>query len=143
MSFTNADFFTAVLQDVGILTESDRSPNAEQGIKGLMLMNDMMFEWESQGIDLQYSEQHSTTDDCPIDVRDRQVIRANLAVRWVDMYGGTLKPVTASLASTGYDRLCRDAVLATQIEKKLDNMPHADDRSLHFGNILTGNTGNT
>jgi len=135
MSFTNSDFILGALQDIGILAEVDTAPSAEQGTQGLAVLNNMMFEWEALGVDLQYSQQSSTADDCPIDVRDRQVVRANLALRLADSYGVQPRSVTASLANTGLSRLLRDSVLAQQVERSMSNMPVADDQALHLGQL--------
>lgn len=128
MSFTNSDFLLGVLQELAVLGEGDTAPSAAQGPSALKRLNNMMFEWDGLGIPLEYSAQTNLTDDCPLDESIRQTVAANLAVRLAPMYGKTVSPVTAALATTGFDRLARDAALAAQATQKMDNLPRDSAR---------------
>lgn len=138
MSTTNGDIILGALQALGVVGEGARAPTAGQGEYGLTVLNDMMLEWQAGGIDLEYSVQTSTTDDTPINEADRLTVKANLAVRMADTYQRPVPQITASLALSGYERLCRDAALANQQTQKMDNMPRDAARIWPKSQILTG-----
>lgn len=138
MSFTNSDLILAALQPLGIVREGARAPSSAQGEHGLIALNNMMFEWFAQGIDLEYSLQTDLTDDSPINEANRQTVIANLCVRVADTYGKPVPQFTAALAGSGYDRLSRDAVLAAQKTLKMDHLPRDTAQIQPRSSILTG-----
>lgn len=135
---TNGDIILGALQPLGVVSEEQRAPSPGQGEYGLSVLNDMMLEWQASGIDLEYSVQTSTTDDTPINESDRLTVKANLAVRMADTYNRPVPQLTAAIAQSGYDRLCRDAALANQQTQDMSHLPLDQARLIRPSRILTG-----
>lgn len=107
---TNGQIIESALRLVNVIAETE-SASAEQGAKGLEALNDMLAEWEADGVDLGYVPQDSTTDDFPLEGVDLP-IKYNLAVRLADEYGRQLSVRVLRVAETTYKRLVRDVVNA-------------------------------
>jgi hypothetical protein len=98
----------------------------------------MFFEWQGLGIDLEWSFQNNLTDTCPVDEKNIQTVKTNLAVRLADTYGKPLSPITAGMAVAGFERLARDAALASQQTQTMENLPLDQARFLRPLRILQG-----
>lgn len=135
---TNADIILGALQVLSVVTEEQRAPSAAQGEYGMTVLNDMMQEWTAAGIDLEYPSQSTLTDTTPISETDRLTVKANLAVRMADTYNRPVPQLTAAIAQSGFDRLCRDAVLANHQTQDMSHLPLDQARLIRPSRILTG-----
>lgn len=86
---SNVNLIAGALRDLGVIAETE-TPSAEQGATGLTNLNQMLFAWEVQDIDLGYFTQSSTSDTCPIPEYSEQGVQASLALKLAPIYGATV-----------------------------------------------------
>jgi len=65
---------------------------ASEAVDGLLALNDMMNEWNIDGINIGYETLDSTTDELHVDLGSIGAIKANLAVYIAPEYGRTVSP---------------------------------------------------
>lgn len=136
---TNADFIRDALGLLGVLRVA-QTVSPSQGEQALRVMNDLGFEWDARGLNLQYSAQSDINDECPFDETVQGAAKANLAVMLAPYYTRTVSPEILAIASAGYDRLCREAALAARKRARMTNLPLAEGRRRGWrgGNIISG-----
>lgn len=101
-----------VIQDaLGMLgVTDDFNITAEQGALGLRVMNDLLSQWEDNGIQLGYGVQDTLTDTCPVLAPHLLAVKSNLAIALAPYFPAA--PVTAALieiASSSFQKLQRMA----------------------------------
>lgn len=103
---------------LGILAESE-SASAEQGAHGLRALNELMAEWEADGIDLEYYEQTLLGATTPIPDSAILPVKHFLALHLASYYGKSVSPEFVATSDKYYARLVRDVVrdnLATEVD---------------------------
>lgn len=125
---TNAELITRALRLIGVLSEIENA-SAEQGLQGLQVLNDMMADWEAEGVDLGYYEQNVLSDDVPIPSHARAGVRYFLAFALAPEYGKQVSPDMVALGDEFYSRLVREAVLQNMKESTLDHLPMGEGQS--------------
>lgn len=131
---TNSELITRALRRIGVLSEVETA-SAEQSTQGIQMLNDLMADWEQEGVSLGYYEQTSLTDDTPIPDHARAAVIYYLSFALAPEYG---KQVSAEMYGAGqksYDRLIREAVLQNMRESTLEKLP-AGESSYQTGNLL-------
>lgn len=102
---TNLDVITRALRIANIIREGEVPPAATSE-EGLEALNDMMADWEANGIELGYFPQTSLSATIPVEDKDLRGIKYNLALE-----------ITASLAT----QLTSTAVdIATESKARLE-----------------------
>jgi hypothetical protein len=130
---TNSDLITGALRLLGVLNEVQVA-SAEQGTQGLEVLNQIMADWEADGVDLQYYEQVDLTAQTPVPNHALAGVRHFLAFALAPEYGRSVSREMLAAGDKFYSRLTRDAVIQARTESKLEDMPRNTTRS----HILTG-----
>jgi len=133
MSITNTDLIADALRELGVISEI-QTPSAEQGAHALRKLNQMMFEWAENGLDLGYFEQQTQSDTCPIPQYAENGVTCQLALRLASNYGQTVSQELAASAIAGYETICRSLMNLKIPEVDLTNRPRGRNG---VWNILT------
>lgn len=101
---TNLDIITDAYRKANIINDR-QVPTATQGAQGLTLLNDMMSDWEEDGIELGYFPQTLLADTIPTETKHDRGIKYNLA-RGIAGDNGTPVPAeTLRIAELTFARL--------------------------------------
>ena len=117
---TNLDVITDALRKANILNERE-IPSSAQSESGLTLLNDMMSDWEEDGIELGYFPQTSNADTFPVEDKFLRGVKYNLARGIAGDYGIDLPPEALRIADLTFDRLAQ--ATAEEAFSKFDHMP--------------------
>lgn len=122
MATSNSELITDALGLLGVVGETE-TMSAEQGAHGLRTLNQIMADWEQDGVDLQYFAQTELADDTP--VPDHAILAAKyyLAIALAPFYAARVPPEFLALADKYYTRLRRDAVKANVRPTDLTRLP--------------------
>lgn len=132
---TNAELITGALRLLGVLNEV-QTASAEQGASGLLVLNQIMADWEADGVDIQYFEQSDLTANTPVPAHARAAVRYFLAFALAPEYGRSVSQEMLSAGNKFYSRLVRDAVNQAMRESSRSVSP-GEARSQFF-DITTG-----
>lgn len=109
MSISNSQIVSDALRLLGVLEETEiMSP--EQGADGLRTLNDLMADWEQDGIELQYYVQTSLAEDTPLPPHAILAVKYYLAMALAPHYSRPVPPEFITIGADKYARLRRDAV---------------------------------
>ena len=97
MATTVLDIVTGALQLLGVRVAESGVTSAE-GVDGLTALNDMMNEWNVDGIDVGYESLDDTADEIFVDLGSIGAMKANLAVYIAPEYDKTVSPALAERA---------------------------------------------
>jgi hypothetical protein len=132
---TNSELIRDALGLLGVINESE-SPSPEQGAHGLRVQNQMMEQWEEDGIKLQYFAQTDITANFPCAPYTEAGVTAHLAIRLAPSYGATVSSELAAQADMGFSTILRKAVNAKLPVSDMSHMPQGEGKALRY-NILT------
>lgn len=135
MSISNVDLIRDALGLLGVLRET-QTPSAEQGEHGLRVLNEMLADWESDGVDIGYVPATSLADILPVDDGVVSVVKHNLAHMLAPYYARQTPDVVLERAITGYNRLRRDAVKAQLAPADMTHLPLGERN--HWFDINSG-----
>jgi hypothetical protein len=119
MSISNSQLISDSLGLLGVLQETEVM-TAEHGLRTL---NDLMADWEQDGIDLQYFEQSSLPEDAPIPNHAVMAVKYYLAMALAPFYAKPVPPEFLSIGAEKYARLRRDAVKQYVRPTDLSHLP--------------------
>jgi hypothetical protein len=119
---TNNEVIHEALSLIGVLDEI-QSISSEQGENGLSVMNDLLLEWDANGIDTGFYLQTDLNNDCPVYVDVLRVVKYNLAISLSSYYGVEPPQAVVFIAAKGYNRLLRDAMVAKMKEADMTHLP--------------------
>lgn len=136
MSISNSQLIADSLGLLGVLQETETMTN-EQAQHGLRVLNELMADWEQDGIDLQYYEQSSLAEDAPIPNHAVMAVKYYLAMSLAPFYARPVPPEFLSIGGEKYERLRRDAVKAFIAPSDLSHLPQGEGWGSDF-DILTG-----
>lgn len=106
---TNLDIITSALRKLNVIDENE-APSAEQGIAGLAALNEMLADWEQDGIRIGWYEQTDLTADAPVRETDLRAVKANLAVELGGEMGIAPPETVIETARLSYARLAKSAL---------------------------------
>lgn len=101
---TNLDVITAAYLMANIINNR-QTLSATQGATGLELLNDMMSDWEEDGIELGYFPQTLLSATIPIEDKTLRGVKANLARAIAGDNGVDLPAETVRIAEKTFARL--------------------------------------
>jgi hypothetical protein len=119
---TYADFIRDALGMLGILGETETA-SAEQADHGLRVLNNLVFDWQGDGVDIPWAAATSATATMTLHERDQQAVLANLALRLAPSYGVALSPALVDTAQSGWNRVLRDSLTRTARVQRMDHLP--------------------
>lgn len=122
MAISNVDLIRDSLGLLGVLRET-QAPTAEQGKLGLRVLNEMMADWEADGIDLSYVPTDSLADDLSVDDGFIAPIKYSLAHLLAPYYGIQTPAVVLQMAIGYYNRVVRGIVNDQLQPVTLTNLP--------------------
>ena len=108
------------LREIGVIRQN-QTPTAEMVQRAIPKLNEMIIDWENDGIELGWYEVSLETDVIPIDKRDERLLRYNFAVELAGQYGAPLQESTVSLARITKDRAEKNTV--SIIESDISDIP--------------------
>lgn len=117
---TNSEVIRDALGLLGVLAETE-ALSAEQADHGLRILNDMMADWEIDGIETEYYPQDDINAEFPAD--DIACVKYNLAVDLAPHYSARIAEAVAVKASVYYQRKVRDSVRDANREIDVTHMP--------------------
>lgn len=123
MAVTVIEMLTDALRKINVI-RMNQAPTAEMGVSGMRSLNEMMADWQVDGIRLGWHPVSSQSEDLPLRDEDLRAVKFNLACELAGDYG--LEPPTkvAEIAEETYARLAK---LALQyFESDLDMLPIAE-----------------
>lgn len=126
---TNLQVITDALRAINVIDETE-TPSAEQGAHCLRQMNQMIAEWEVDGVRLGYFAQVSTAASCPVPDWAENGVSMKLALRVAAHFGAQVPIGTAAAANDGYETILR-TVLNQALEGA--DMSHLPMGSGRFG----------
>lgn len=122
MSISHVDLIRDSLGLLGVLRET-QAPTAEQGEHGLRVLNEMMADWEVDGVDLGFVPSTSLADALSVDDGDIAPVKYNLAHALAPYYGRQTPPVVLERAISYYNRLLRQSMVDELEPVSLEHIP--------------------
>lgn len=130
---TILELITGALRKLNVINEVE-TPSAEQGAKCLEALNDMLEQWEEDGIKLQYFRQSATSATFPCPDYTIAGVRAALAIRVAGDFGAIVSTELAAEYDSGFSTILRKAMTKALPEASMAHLPGVYRRF----NILTG-----
>lgn len=127
---TAAQVIKTALQLI-LVQGSEAALEADEFASGVEYLNDMMAEWESNGIDLGYTPVVTLGDEVTIPAYANQAVKQNLAVRLGPEFGGLVSPLLDRNATESY-RYMLNAAYEVQSTTYQTTLP------MGSGNTATG-----
>lgn len=134
MSVTAIEMLTDAYRTANVIDENG-VPSPEQGVIGLRVLNQMMGQWDRDGIRLGWTVVDAQSDTLPIDFQDERAVKFNLAVELAGEYGIDPLPRVQQVANDTYAALAKAHRFV--VESSLELLPTPDARPI-VGNIRTG-----
>lgn len=131
---TALDMITDALRLANIIDETD-VPSAEQGASALRVLNQMMGQWDRDGIKLGWSVVADQSDELPLDFQDEKAVKYNLSIELGGEYGIDPMNRVLTIAKQTYNSLVK--AHAPVVECSLDHLP-AGAGWIGSGSIETG-----
>jgi hypothetical protein len=123
MTVTVQALITDALLEIGVIREN-QSPSPEQLATSLRRLNQLMADWEEDGIELGYYPQSTYTATVPIPESAERAVMFNFALELAGSFGASeVRPATLRAAAQAYARLERDTV--DVVEMSVDHLPGA------------------
>lgn len=120
---TAIDLVTDALRLANII-DAVQSPSAEQGVSTLRKLNQMMADWEVDGIRLGWHVIDSQSDVLPLDAADERGVTYNLAVELCGDNGIEPLPYVAKIAADTFARFSKSS--AQMFVADLSGLPGED-----------------
>lgn len=117
---TNLDVITTAYRLANIINEREVL-NATKSATGLELLNDMMSDWEQDGIELGYFPQTSLAGTIPIEDDDLRGVKYNLARGVAGFNGVDTPPETMRIAELTMARL--EKATTEEVSTDFSHMP--------------------
>ena len=119
---TNLDIITTALRIVNIIDEN-QPPSSELAAEALESMNDLLADWEADGIELGYFPQTNLAATSPLEDKDLRGIKYNLAMELAGRKNVAISPATIAIASVAKGRLEKGTTEI--IENSFDHLPRS------------------
>jgi len=121
---TNLDIITSALRLLGVIAVSEQA-SAEDAQLGLTVLNDFLEEWSARDIDVGHWPQTDVDADFPGEAAVALTVKAFLATMLAPYFERQPSPLVILQASTGYERLLREAVTGQMKEASMSHLPGA------------------
>ena len=128
---TNLDVITAAYRGANIIDER-ATPSGTQGATGLQLLNDMMSDWEADGVELGYFPQTSVSATIPVEEENLRGIKANLIRAVAADAGFELSSEAIRIAVLTYARLQKRTT--EEVHTNFDHMPGGGHHRYNINN---------
>lgn len=135
MALAAIDMITDAFRLANIIDENE-TPSAEQGVYGLRVLNQLMGQWDADGIRLGWVVVTSQAADLPLRFQDERAVKYNLAAELAGEYGVELTPRVAKIAADTRAALSKAHRL--RVESDLSLLPDADARCSSGAAIESG-----
>lgn len=117
---TNRDIITTALRIINIIDENQPA-TSELAAEGLEAMNDLLADWDADGIELGYFPQTNLSATSPLEDKDLRAIKYNLALEIAGRKNTAISPANIAIASVAKERLEKGT---TEIfENSFDHLP--------------------
>ena len=117
---TNLDIITTALRIINIINETEAAPS-ELASEGLEAMNDMLADWEVDGIELGYFPQTNLAATSPLEAKDRRGVKYNLGIEIAGRKNFPISEATIFVAKKSKARLEKGT--SEVIENSFSHMP--------------------
>jgi P22 tail accessory factor len=121
MSITCIEMLTDAYRAANIIDESE-TPSAEMGATGIRVLNQMLGEWDEDGIKLGWQVVAAQSDTLPIRYQDERAVKYNLAVELAGEFEIDVLPRVQRIADRTYGRLAKAHRL--KVESSLELLPN-------------------
>ena len=118
----NIDIITEAYQ-LSNITNDREVLNSRQSSKGLTFLNDMMSDWQEDGIELGYYPQTLIDDDFPVEDKFFRGVKYNLALAVAGANGVVAPEETRRIAGLTFDRLAK--ATTEVVDTKFNHMPRS------------------
>ncbi len=123
MSITALTMVTDALR-LANLIDQIQAPSAEQSTSALRTMNQLLADWETDGIRLGWRTITALSDTLPLDESDERGVKYNLAVELCGEYGIPADDIVVAIANTTFTRFAKSS--AQQVVADLSGLPGED-----------------
>jgi hypothetical protein len=103
---------------IGVLP-SGQDASAEDGELSLRTLNEMVEEWEEDGITVNWSAESLITDDCTLSGTQKTAVKHHLAIRLCPHFGREPSQTLVVLAQAAYSKLQRKQMTESLSEVKV------------------------
>lgn len=124
---TANDLITGALKDLGVL-ERNESPQGQEALDALDLLNFMCSSWIHDGIDLEWLTV-GLNDTVPYPEDQIGPIRYNLAIYIAPSFDVQPHPALVAMAETGYKQLQREYLVVDELSVDNQLKPHYQPNS--------------
>lgn len=128
----NLDIITEAYRKANIINDREVL-NSRQSSQGLTLLNDMMSDWQEDGIELGYFPQTSINDTFPVEDKHFRGVKYNLALGVAGDNGVVAPEEARRIAGITFDRLAK--ATTEIVDTKFNHLPRSGRRGF---NVETG-----
>lgn len=135
MSLTVIELITDALVEINVI-DVNEAPTAEQGVAALRRLNQMLADWETDGIRIGYYPQTDMAANVPIERSDELGVTLNLAVELAPGYG--IEPLDSLKTRAGdyYASLAKQSL--QYFESDMTMLPTADTGPWYYRGGFNG-----
>lgn len=128
MATTVIEIIEAALRLINVIDEEE-TPSPEQGIKGLHILNDMLADAYSDGIDLGWRPiaDADISVDAPLATQDVRAVKLWLAIESAPHFGVEPLPTLKELGSDAYGKLAKRAIKFSESDVSGLPIPESGD----------------
>lgn len=120
MTITAIEMLTDAGRAANIIDEN-QTPGPEQGVNWLRILNQMMGQWDGDGIRLGWTVVAAQDDVLPLDFVDEKAVKYNLAVELAGDVGMDPPAFVTATANTTYASIAKRHAL--KVESSLELLP--------------------
>lgn len=121
----NSEIIYDALSLLGVVSETE-ALSASDAVLGLRVLNDLLAEWDTNGIDVGHWPQTDATAEFPAGPSLHLAVKFNLAVHLAPHYQRTVSAPVALAAGASYQRLLRDAVINQMRPSDMTHIPRGE-----------------
>lgn len=125
MAVTAIEMITDALRAANVIDQT-QAPEAEMGVLGLRVLNQLLGQWDRDGIRLGWVTVADLDDALPLDLQDERAVKFNLAVELAGEYGLEVLPRVQQIAKDTYNSLSKAHALTLESSLELMPTPQAD-----------------
>ena len=119
-TLTVSDVLTQALREIRVI-RATQTLAADQLADGITYLNQMMADWEQDGIELGWYPVTQGSDTLRIEAKNEIGVMFNLAILLAGQYGAPLQPTTTAKANRTFRRLERSTIELVEVD--LSDLP--------------------